>query len=551
MRRWNGFAAPAALVAFTLCALWQRPARAQDATMPGLYLPEWQEARDRSKDELPPQLRLINYFFTRATYTNEIGDPSGLKGVSLGPLGEYQVGSAVRTGVGNGLWAEQRWIPVLEYSPYFADRLAVFRAQFRINYVWGRAANTQQPNEGGGFNANQINIQTKNANVSLYPTRDPEELAIVIGTQPAYDNVIDPLRSGLAEITRSGYKLAFMGSDATGLSIYGGRWGGRAKLSLLPLGGTQPDKAEKDDPRLAFVWLGTADVQYEVQPGSWLGLSLWHLKDDTKGDAFAYEGLVRSGPSSIGLSTFTGTAPFVIERPTGSVNWLGFNAHHNLDYRTGRFAASGFAMYNFGQFDSNKEGTKLNPSVEISGFSGDLELLYNWGRTTGDVLSLETVFSSGDSNPNDGHYSGAFTMNYYGLPGATWFNHRTLLLFPFTSTVVNYTGAVTDLSNQGAGLEAIIAAATYDLVPNKLNLKIGAAYGRSAVNPSNYPGSATSRGRSIGTEVNAELKWTVRFLMTVGLHAGVLFKGSWFDGETSRVAENPFALFTTFTWYAF
>ena len=37
----------------------------------------------------------------------------------------------------------------------------------------------------------------------------------------------------------------------------------------------------------------------------------------------------------------------------------------------------------------------------------------------------------------------------YGLPGAVWFNHKTLLLFPFTSTVNNYTGAVTDISNQG------------------------------------------------------------------------------------------------------
>jgi hypothetical protein len=551
MRRSQSYAATAALVVSALWALVPAGAGAQTVTVPGLYLPEWQEARDRSKDELPPQFRLINYFFSRATFSNDIGDPSGLKGVSLGPLGEPQVGSAVRNGVGNGYWAEQRWIPVIEYSPYFADRLASFRAQFRINYVWGMAANTTQTNQGGGFNANEINIQTKNANVAIYPTRDPDELAIVLGTQPAYDNVVDPSRTGLNDIVRSGYKLAFLGSDATGLSIYGSRWGGRAKLSILPLGWAQPDNATKGDPRISFIWLTTADAQYELQPGTWMGLSFWYLRDDTKGAAYAYEGLVNSGPSSGGLSAYTGTAPFLIDRPTGNVFWLGYNAHHNLDFKAGRFAASGFAMYNFGQFDSNKADTLLNKSVDISGLSADLELLYNWGHSVNDVLSLETVYSSGDSNPNDGHYSGAFTMNYYGLPGATWFNHRCLLLFPFTSTVVNYTGAVTDLSNQGAGLETIIGAATYDLVPNKLNLKVGAAYGRSAVNPANYPGSTTRRGRSIGTEFNAEVKYTIRYLMTVGLHAGVLLTGSWFDGETSRITENPFALFTTFTWYAF
>ena len=129
MRRQDNFAASAALALFALCA--PLAARAQDATQPGLYLPEWQEARDRSKDEPPPQFRLINYFFTRASVTNAIGDPTGLKGVSLGPIGELG-GSLVRTGTGQGLWAEQRWIPVIEYAPHFADRLAVFRAQLRI-----------------------------------------------------------------------------------------------------------------------------------------------------------------------------------------------------------------------------------------------------------------------------------------------------------------------------------------------------------------------------------------------------------------------------------
>jgi hypothetical protein len=208
-------------------------------------------------------------------------------------------------------------------------------------------------------------------------------------------------------------------------------------------------------------------------------------------------------------------------------------------------------MYNFGSFDSNKPDTALNKTVTISGLSGDLEALYNWGRGANDVLSLEAVGSTGDGNLSDGEYTGAFTMNYYGLPGATWFNHRTLLLFPFTSTVVNYTGAVTDLSNQGQGLRAIIGAATRDLIPNKLNLKVGFAHGQAPQAPAAFAGSTGGRGHIIGTEINAELKYTVRTLMTVGLHLGYLFRGDWYDGSTTRVTTNPYALFTTFTWYAF
>jgi hypothetical protein len=137
----------------------------------------------------------------------------------------------------------------------------------------------------------------------------------------------------------------------------------------------------------------------------------------------------------------------------------------------------------------------------------------------------------------------------YGLPGAVWFNHKTLLLFPFTSTANNYTGAVTDISNQGYGVRAAIAAGSMDLIPNKLNLKLGAAMASANASPPRW-NPDVRRGRFIGAEVNAELKYNIRYLMTVGLHTGYMFKGSFYDGA-ERVTANPFAAFTTFTWYAF
>lgn len=522
------------------------PAAAQSTPLPGAY-DAWREAKDRSQDPEPREFILINYFFTRASVTNQVGDPAGLKGVSLGPIG-FPAGSAVRVENRNAFYVEQRWIPVIEYSPHFVDGLASFRAQFEVDYLWGRAANTVQQNEGGGFNADQVNLQTKNVNVALYPTKNPNQLTLLIGTQPVYDSVYDPTRSPLNDIIRTGYKLAFLGSDATGLSLFSS-YKGTARLSLLPLGSFQSDKATADDPRLKFVWTALADYSYPVAPGTNVGLSLWHLRDDTKGEAYAFEGLVKSGPGSPGLGSFTGVPQFSIERPTGWVTWLGANFNHNVDFRTGPFAASGFVMYNRGRYRSNKPGTALNTQVDISGLSANLELLYNYGRTNADLVSLEGMFSTGDSNLSDNKYTGAFTFNEYGLPGSVWFNHKMLILFPFTSTVNNYTGAVTDISNQGFGLQTVIATGAYDLIPNKLNLKLGAGYAQSSVTPpENTPGVA--RGRVIGTEINAELRYTLRYLMTVGLHGGYMFRGNFYDGNP-RVTANPWAAFTTFTWYAF
>jgi hypothetical protein len=524
------------------------PAAAQSTPVPGLYYGEWLEEKDRDEDAKPRELTLINYFFTRLSVTNEVGDPAGLRGVALGPIGS-PVGSVVSVEPGRAAYfVEQRWIPVIEYSPYFVDGLASFRAQFEVDFLWGRSANTIGQNEGGGFNADQVNIQTKNVNVAIYPTRIPAQLTLLIGTQPVYDTPLDPTRTPLSDIVRTGYKLSFLGSDATGLSLFSS-YKGQARLTLLPLGSAQSDRAEQNDPRLKFIWLAMADYVYPVRPNTNVGLSFWYLNDNTKGDAYAYEGLVKSGPSSTGLPGFVGTARFPIERPTGDVVWVGAHFNHNIDFRTGRLGASGFVMYNGGKYTSDDPETSVLDTLSISGLSANLEMMYQWGRGPADVLTLEGMFTTGDSNTQDDHYTGAFTLNQYGIPGAVWFNHKMLILFPFTSTVNNYSGAVSDISNQGFGLRAGMATAAWDIVPNKLNLKVGTGIANAGATPPRW-NPDVRRGRFIGTEVNAELRYHIRYLMTAGLHAGYLIRGSFYDGAPT-VRSNPWAAFTTFTWYAF
>jgi len=531
-------------------AAWGRP------SIPGEHFNDWYETRDRDRDGIFTEFSLINYFFTRLSASNMLPDPAGLRGVSLGPIGTG-LGSMTRVGPAPGVatpgtenfFAEQRWIPVLSVTPYFTSGWATFRAMMEVDFSWGIAANTVQPNQGGGFNADQVNIQTKNVYAALFPTKNERKLALLIGTQPAYDSIYNPHNVPVTDLVRTGYKLAFLGSDATGASLYNS-YGVLGKLSFFPLGGAQPDKATKNDPRFSFIWLLTADLGYELWPGTVVSLSYWHLQDDSQGAAYALEGLLNSGPASSGLSGFTGTSKFNLDRPTGHVEYVGLNFHHNLAFNTSDFALSGFFMYNLGSFKNNKEGSTLLPQVKVGGFAANLEAIWKWGRTRDDVISLELMYTNGDSDPNDDHYTGPFTMNFYGLPGAVWFNHKTLLLFPFSSTISNYTGAVTDISNQGFGLIAGILAAQHDLIPHKLNLKVGAAFGASEAKPPPYPDATIGRGKIIGTELNAELRYHIRYLMTVGLHGAYLIKGNFYK-ESPTVTQNPWALFTTFTWYAF
>lgn len=545
-----------------LATLMASAAQAAPAGPPGLYLPEWQAANEREGDPAPPELSLLNYFFTRATYTNMVADPSGLRGVSLGPIGTEQGSSTSVDDERTAGYIEQRWIPVISYAPTFVDGLATFRAQFEVDYTWGIGSNTLQNNQGGAINADQVNIQTKNLNVAFTPFADPRTLSILVGTQSVYDSMYDPTITSIYDIIRTGYKLTYLGTDATGISAFGRYGRHRGKLMWLPLGASQPNKASEGDPTFEWLWLATADYAFTPTPGTEIGLSYWLLNDDTEGEAFAYQGLVRNGPGSIQLWPYTGVRPFDIEQPTGQVHFVGLNFHHNLKFNRGPLAASGFVMYNTGRFESQKEEVsegKLE-ALDIAGLAADLELVYNWGYTRDDVITLHGIYTTGDDDLGDGEYEGAFTFNYYGLPGAVFFDHKTLLLFPFTQTIGNYTGAVSDISNQGYGVTAGILSAAWDVIPHKLNLKLGAAFGRASVDP---PALADRRrtedgfedimrdpGQTIGYEVNAELRWHLTYLMTLGLHVGYMVTGDFYE-DHPRVTADPWAAFTTFTWYAF
>jgi hypothetical protein len=78
---------------------------------------------------------------------------------------------------------------------------------------------------------------------------------------------------------------------------------------------------------------------------------------------------------------------------------------------------------------------------------------------------------------------------------------------------------------------------------------LGTAAGWSNAIPADIQGG-TGRGKFIGLEFNAELKWNIRYLMTVGLHGAYMIRGDFYAG-VQRVTTNPYAFFTTFTWYGF
>jgi hypothetical protein len=601
----------------------------------GLNYKEWSENYDFDDLRKPSEFSLVNYWLTRATFTNIYpGSPFAIPGATLGPIGspsghlpatskEKDDKSGSETI--NNNYAELRWIPIMTYTPNFFDGNVSFRAQFEIDTLWGLSRNRAAENRGGAFNADQVNIQTKNAFVHWKIT---PKLSTNIGIQGFYDSIYDPFDTPATYLLNSGYKVMFYGTDATGISFYS-KYFGLSKLSYTVVV-TGKEGQKYDDVQFA-----TFDQAFEIFPAFRLGFSYWYLLDQSKGIQDLYTLVAEGGPSSSLHMGFVGNQPFNLESANGFMNWFGVNYHYNINFFTSRWASNGYIMINKGRYENtnilhpkvnNVEITKIgqgpkNPSkvwfVEVDGLTANLEIQYQYGPRAnptsaplgGDKITFEYLYTQGDKDPNDDKYTGAFTMNYYGLPGATWVSHKALILFPFGESISHFAGAMTDISNQGYGTRMFIFAFYRDVIPNKLNIKVGYARayanaGKEVTYRSNalyqdldtqisaqvnadpqlqnlltlaYQGKPNYiykdnsgvfktnffreySGKLIGTEYNVEVVYQIRYLMTVGIHFAKMFLGDFYKTEVNEfgqkvrpntVDRDPYAIFLTFKWIGF
>jgi hypothetical protein len=125
-----------------------------------------------------------------------------------------------------------------------------------------------------------------------------------------------------------------------------------------------------------------------------------------------------------------------------------------------------------------------------------------------------------------------------------------LLLFPDPQVVNRYYSAVHDISNMGFGVTAGFLSVTKDLIPNKLSGKLGLATALSNVAPKDG-------GSYMGTEVNVEFKYNIKVFLTLGISAGYLMLGDFYNAPSVKYdnvtgkPKDPFVIFTSLSWLMF
>ncbi len=483
------------------------------------------------QDQDPRELNFIGYYFTKGTFSNIAPTNEFLKGQVVGRLFG---GNTTQTSRATSNYAEQRFIPLLTYSPRLFDGWAKIRASFEFDWTWGDANYGAGGNLGGAYGADSVNMQTQNLFVEFRPQ---DNLFINVGLQRIFDNVRVPWYTFTDDLVYKGYRLAFFGSDATGITAhYFFDTDKRARIGFYQL--YENNVEQSDD-----VTFYTAEIEKDLSIDASVGLSFQYVRD--KGNGEGGVSILGQGLNS-GLSNYNGVFNFDFgnEDYTADIFWLGSHFHKDPMLRQGDTGFGGFAVYNFG------EARTATRDVEISGLAANFRLAHRYGSQMNDQIVLDTIFTTGDSNNiSDGKYNGVLTGNNWTAPGAVFFSHGLYLLLPHGNVVNRFVAATIDIQNLGYGMTATSLQVHKDLVPHKLKAKVGAGVGYSSNTPS-------SIGSQIGTELNFNLRWTMKVFMDLELHAAYLWLGDFYDspeingGQLERPL-NPWTVFATFKWISF
>lgn len=477
--------------------------------------------------QAPGGFRFFALFQARATANDLAATNPLLDGQVVGRLGGTN-GIVVDPAV-TALYTEQRANGFLTWAPPVLAGKASLTAAFEVDFAYGDQAYGTGGNVGGGFGADQVNLQTRRLHADFFPSTERHEAHVVVGLQFVADAVADPTTSTADQLLRSGAHLSFFGSEAAGVAVYGrwhDAWGTRLRYRLGTFTLVEQGLSLPDD-----VWLSVADVEVRPLQATAAGLHVWVLQDRSGGT-----GALGMGPTGA-LWELQGGPPFDpydgYPPPEGApidadLVWFGADAGHNAALDLGPAGVHGWAIANAGRVYA--------PEVHddrVLGLAGALEGRWRWTKGQGSVARAEVLYATASGLDPD-RYGGVVTGNAYGIAGAPMPTHGTLLLFPDAGSIDRMVAVVSDLSGAGRGVVAGFAAIGYDPVPSRVTTTVGAA------------SATTGDGTPWGTEV--DLRVAARPLVGCDVAATA---GHLWPGPAADLAGNAWAAHLSLDWLVF
>jgi hypothetical protein len=483
------------------------------------------------------QFQFLAYWYSQGVSANYFPKNDFLKGQVIGRL--FGQNTTTTSDTLTSYYIEQRLLPFFIYQPKLFNGRAILRASFEIDFAWGDVAYGTGGNSGGAISGDQVNIQTQNLELELIPF---DNWTVNIGLQRMFDSPYNPYRTLFGTLTETGYQLMYWGTDASGISVrYQGDFN-RWKFGAWKFYENQVQ--ERDDVNMFEVF-----YERDVSKFWRWGGSVNYVSDRGNGEG---------GPSILGeglnstLSDYNGTYRFPLGGTPyqADIFWLGTFWSRNVDFVMDRWMTTGFVNYNLGSVDTLGVEDKYSQRSSVGGIAVNLRGGYRHGYTQGDIVTGNFIFTSGDDNGiEDDHYSGVMTGNNWGTPVSVWISHGAYILFPHGNVINRFVSAVNDVSNLGYGITGGTLNFYKDLIPNKLNVKVGSAAAISNVAPA-------GGGNLMGVEGNGRVSFTPKVYMNIELHAAYLWLGDFYDSplvnaNSSVRPVNPWTVFIGFKWLMF
>lgn len=421
---------------------------------------------------------------------------------------------------------EQRMTGFFTYAPPVYNGELSFTAGFEIDFNWGDQSYNVGGNTGGGLGGDMVNLQTRRLHATYKKSLwGGHELEVVSGLQFVGGSVYNPATATPDNLFRSGLDTTFFGTEAAGVTAYGrvhNRWGDRFRYKVGLYSLIEQGSARVDDATMLMI-----DTAVQPEYALWLGLHAWALQDRSHGTG----GLLGAGPSS-GLSELQGGPRLDFRVGDMAVNpwvdgdyaWLAGDVGYNHALSRGPLGVTALAGVNAG-----KIYVKDQVDVPVRGWftKGEVRLRYMPGPKS--IARLGWVATSRDGNGRD-QYTGVITANHYGIVGAIYATHDCYILFPDPMSVNRMTALVGDVSNRGEGLRGVTGSVGVDLIPGKLDSKVGAGH------------AVDGNGTRMGTEVNGRLVAHPWVFSDLSLIAATVVGSEVRDIDGKRLADDPWTI---------
>ncbi|NLI87957.1 MAG: hypothetical protein GX439_06895, partial [Bacteroidales bacterium] len=176
--------------------------------------PSNQYFRGEIPEKANKEFQFMAFFINQGVTSNIYAQNDFLKGQVVGRLFG---GNTTRTSDSlTSAYLEQRIIPFFIYQPKLFNGKATLRASFEIDWTWGDVSYGTGGNFGSAVSGDQVNLQTQNIELELNPAKG---WAINLGLQRMFDSPYNPYKAAVDKMGVTGYRLAYWGTDAVGVSV--------------------------------------------------------------------------------------------------------------------------------------------------------------------------------------------------------------------------------------------------------------------------------------------------------------------------------------------